>query len=88
MVNLLQSTERCTAQRLARNVAEVRWHKTQQSQLQPDGSCVLRFRVNGLNEIKWWIIGYGDQVVVHEPPELRNALRAIAQRVLTHYVIA
>ncbi|MCH8152380.1 MAG: transcriptional regulator [Planctomycetes bacterium] len=74
--------------RVARNAAEVRWHKTQQSQLQPDGSCVLRFRVNGLNEIKWWIIGYGDQVVVHEPPELRNAIRAITQRILTHYVRA
>ncbi len=88
MVNLLQRTERCTAERLACNAAEVRWPKTQQSQLHPDGSCVLRFRVNGLNEIKWWIIGYGDQVVVHEPPELRQAIRAIAQRVLTHYVRA
>ena len=74
--------------RVARNVAEVRWHKTQQSQFQPDGSCVLRFRVNGLREIKWWIIGYGDQVVVREPPELRDAIRAIAQRLLTHYVRA
>ncbi|MCH8344979.1 MAG: WYL domain-containing protein [Planctomycetes bacterium] len=48
----------------------------------------MSFRINGLNEVSWWIIGYGDQVVVREPPELRNAIRAIAQRVLTHYVKA
>ena len=43
---------------------------------------MLRFRVNGVNEIKWWIIGYGDQVVVHEPPELRNAVCGMAQRIV------
>ena len=28
--------------------------------------------VNGLTEISWWILGYGDQVTVLEPPELRQ----------------
>ena len=34
--------------------------------------------VSGLNEISWWILGYGDQAEVLKPPELR---RLIAQRV-------
>ncbi len=33
--------------------------------------------VSGLNEISWWILGYGDQAEVLDPPELR---RLVAQR--------
>ena len=28
--------------------------------------------VEGLREISWWILGYGDQAEVLEPRELRN----------------
>jgi len=56
--------------RVARNVAELQWHHSQQIEFDADGSCIMRVRVNGLDEIKWWIIGYGDQAEVLEPPEL------------------
>jgi proteasome accessory factor B len=64
--------------RVARNVAEVVWHKTQQHEFLADGSLELRVTVSGLQEISWWILGYGNEAEVVEPPELR---RMIAERV-------
>ncbi|AQT67309.1 HTH domain protein [Anaerohalosphaera lusitana] len=58
--------------RVARNVSEVRWHVTQQHSFNEDGSLTANFRVDGLNEIKWWILGYGDQVEVIKPAKLRK----------------
>jgi len=62
---------------VARNVAEVNWHKTQQATFLPDGSLEFRVTVSGLNEIAWWILGYGDQAEVLQPAKLRHL---IAQR--------
>lgn len=62
---------------VARNVAEVVWHKTQQLKFLADGSLEFRVRVSGLSEISWWILGYGDQAEVLQPYRLR---RLIAQR--------
>ena len=71
--------------RVATNVSEVRWHRTQQVSFTPDGSCVLRFTVSGIDEIKWWILGYGDQAIVRAPHELRDAVRDIAIRTVRNY---
>ncbi len=62
---------------VARNVAEVNWHKTQRTRVLPDGSMVYQVTVSGLTEIAWWILGYGDQAKVLRPAKLR---RLIAQR--------
>jgi predicted DNA-binding transcriptional regulator YafY len=59
---------------VAHNVAEVQWHSTQDAQWQDDGSVILNFRIDGLGEISWWILGYGDQVQVLAPAELRKKL--------------
>ena len=64
--------------KVARNVADIKWHPSQETAFEQDGSCVMRFRVNGLTEIKWWIMGYGDQAVVLAPVELKAELRAMA----------
>jgi predicted DNA-binding transcriptional regulator YafY len=63
---------------VAQNVSEVNWHKTQKLTFNADGTLDFQVTVSGLNEISWWILGYGDQVEVIKPPELR---RLIAQRV-------
>jgi predicted DNA-binding transcriptional regulator YafY len=62
---------------VAHNVSEVVWHKTQQLDFQEDGSLEFRAKVSGLNEIVWWILGYGDQAEVLQPAKLR---RMVAQR--------
>ena len=67
--------------KVAGNVAEVRWHPTQQVQWRDDGSIDYRVRVDGLGEITWWILGYGDQVEAVDPPELRRRIAQIARGV-------
>ncbi len=70
------------SEKVGTNVAEVRWHKTQQTRVFPDGSAELEFRVAGLTEIIWWILGYGAEAEVIEPPELREMVAEHARRVL------
>ena len=69
--------------KVAHNVAEVQWHATQQAAWNDDGSVELEFRVDGLGEISWWILGYGDQVQVLAPAELRKRIIAAARNVIT-----
>ena len=68
--------------KVARNVAEVQWHKSQQVTRNPDGSAIIDFRVDGLGEITWWILGYGDQVEVLSPAALRKNVAQIARRMV------
>jgi proteasome accessory factor B len=68
--------------RIAAEVAEVQWHETQTASFEDDGSVVLKFRVDGLNEIIWWILGYGDQVEVLAPKALRQRITQIASRIV------
>jgi len=67
------------------NVAEVSWHKTQRLVFRDDGSLDFHVTVSGLNEISWWILGYGDQAEVIEPPELRRLIAARAKRMVEQY---
>ena len=70
---------------VAENVAEVLWHKTQRVKFNQDGTLDFRVTVSGLNEISWWILGYADQAVVIEPPELRRLVAERAARTAAHY---
>lgn len=67
---------------VATNVSEVRWHETQKVQWNIDGSCDMEFRVDGLNEISWWILGYGDKVEVIKPVELRKRVLKVAENMV------
>jgi predicted DNA-binding transcriptional regulator YafY len=66
---------------IAEDVADVQWHETQTVSFEKDGSAILRFRVDGLNEIIWWILSYGDQVEVMAPRVLRQRVVEIARRI-------
>ncbi|MFQ5731777.1 MAG: helix-turn-helix transcriptional regulator [Planctomycetaceae bacterium] len=57
---------------VARNVAEVQWHRTQSLKWNRDGTLDFRVRVDGLREIQWWVLGYGDQAEVLKPKALRD----------------
>jgi predicted DNA-binding transcriptional regulator YafY len=71
--------------KVAINVAEVAWHKTQRVKFHRDGTLTFRVRVSGINEIAWWILGYGDQVEVVKPRPLRQLIAAHVQRMSTQY---
>jgi proteasome accessory factor B len=70
---------------VAPSVAEVRWHRTQHVEMKPDGSCIMHFRVNGLHELKWWIVGYGSEVRVRKPKELRDEIKRIVRGMVRRY---
>ena len=62
---------RCDAQ-VAKYVREKRWHPTQTIEEQPDGSIVVRWRLNSIIEVSRWIQSWGEGVEVHEPIDLRE----------------
>ena len=64
---------------IAHKVAEVQWHETQRVTFEKDGSAIIEFRVNGLNEITWWILGYGNQVRILAPAVLRQKIMEMAK---------
>jgi predicted DNA-binding transcriptional regulator YafY len=70
---------------VAQNVAEVNWHKTQRTVPRDDGALDFHVTVSGLNEISWWILGYGDQAEVLQPPELRQLVAGRAKRMAEMY---
>ncbi len=55
-------------------VRERVWHPSQSLEEQEDGSLLLRFQASGEFEIMRWILGWGSEVEVVEPPALRQAL--------------
>jgi proteasome accessory factor B len=67
---------------VAENVSEVQWHSTQKITRNNDGSATLEFRVDGLGEITWWILGYGNQVQVLTPKALREKIINIAKNII------
>jgi predicted DNA-binding transcriptional regulator YafY len=70
---------------VARNVAEVIWHKTQRVEFQDDGTLLFRAQVSGINEIVWWILGYGDQAEVLQPLKLRRLVAHRARVMVERY---
>ena len=63
-------------------VMETTWHHTQQSRKNDDGSVTLSFRVDGLKEIVWWVLGWSGNVEVVRPPELRQMVLERLRRAL------
>jgi proteasome accessory factor B len=58
----------------ARYVEEGRWHASQRLSPERDGSLVAEFRLSGTEEIKRWLLSFGQQVEVLEPAELREEI--------------
>lgn len=71
--------------KVAGNVEEVLWHKTQATERLDDDSLLFEVEVDGIEEISWWVLGYGDQAMVLDPPELRTLVIERARRMLEGY---
>ena len=70
---------------VAGNVEEVLWHPTQRTYSTDDGSLIFEADVDGLREICWWVLGYGDQAVVEQPRELRELVATKVHRMAQAY---
>lgn len=58
----------------ANTVLETQWHHTQKAKRHKDGSVTLTFKVDGLNEIVRWVLGWAGRVTVLKPEELREII--------------
>ena len=67
------------------NVAEVNWHKTQRVRWDDAGAVYFSATVDGLDEIVWWILGYGPHAEVLKPAELRRRVAELARQMLETY---
>ena len=59
----------------ARWVGEKIWHESQKVTKLPNGSLEISFRVAGLDEIKRWVLSFGQECEVLEPEKLKDMVR-------------
>lgn len=67
------------------NVEEVLWHPTQQTQRLEDGSLQFEVDVDGVEEMSWWVMGYGKEAVVEAPADLRKLIRQHSEAMVAYY---
>jgi predicted DNA-binding transcriptional regulator YafY len=65
-------------------IRERRWHPSQAIVEHADG-LTLRMQVPGLAEVKRWVLGYGAEAKVLEPPELVAMLRQEVEQLWQQY---
>lgn len=68
-------------------IYETIWHPSQTIQKQNDGGCVWQAEIAEWREMEPWVRGWGSDVEVLEPAELREAIMADIQRSSRHYDI-
>ncbi|MGL4595707.1 MAG: helix-turn-helix transcriptional regulator [Thermoguttaceae bacterium] len=70
---------------VAQNVSEVIWHPKQKVLVREDGAIDFNVTVSGLNEISWWILGYGKEAEVLKPLKLRAMIKEHAEAMSQMY---
>jgi len=67
-------------------VSRCKFHPKQTMTVQPDGSVLFEVTVAGVDEIKHWILSFGDKVEVLKPDALRSSIADSAARMAQLYV--
>ena len=57
---------------IAPYVKERTWHPSQQLEEMKDGSVILSMNVEGIAEIRSWVLSFGSHAEVLEPEEFRK----------------
>ncbi len=70
---------------VADTVSETNWHPSQQIDLHDDGSITFNCEIEGLDEIVWWVLGYGPHAKVVEPIELAHQIAKLARQTTERY---
>jgi predicted DNA-binding transcriptional regulator YafY len=66
-------------------VKEIRWHATQRTENLPGGRVLFRATVSGLEEVRYWVLGFGPAAQVRKPKELANEVRVLAKKTADLY---
>lgn len=67
---------------VADEAREWRFHPQQETETQPDGGLLVRFRAGGLREMAWHLFSWGPDVEILSPPALRDRLAALLSEAL------
>jgi len=62
-----------------------RWHSSQELTDHPRGGLTLKMRLNSLEEVEGWILGFGSHAEVVQPQELRNRVGKTAEKIAGRY---
>jgi predicted DNA-binding transcriptional regulator YafY len=71
--------------RVARIIAETVWHPSQVLEPQDNGALIMILKVTNTIDLRAWILGWGEEVEVLEPAELRKGIVKTAQALLSAY---
>ena len=69
-------------------ISECSWHPSQKLSKNKDGSINAEFNVDGLSEIKIWVMGFGENVEVLEPAELKEDIAKTLEKTLLLYKLS
>jgi predicted DNA-binding transcriptional regulator YafY len=77
--------ERCTvllkfSRKIEDFIKEIKWHPSQKLSLDQDGNLIGEYEASGLDEIRIWILGFGEDIEVLEPRELKDSIIMILKR--------
>ena len=68
--------------RVADYIREKKWHASQELRELKNGAVELRLKLSSLMEIQRWVLGWAGDAVVLAPPELREAVKHAAKKIL------
>jgi len=69
----------------ADTVSDTHWHRTQEIEWHEDGSITFCCKVDGLDEIVWWVLSMGPHCVVKKPKELADQVQALGVAIADNY---
>ncbi len=81
----LRVVVRFTAAATADRIREREWHPSQKIRELPAGAIEVTLTLGALEEIERWVLGWGADAEVIEPPELRERLKKTAAELTKRY---
>lgn len=70
---------------VTRYVQEARWHPSQQLTHEPDGTLIAEFELDDTQEIKRWVLSFGENAIVEQPESLVEEVRREVGRLAAAY---
>lgn len=67
---------------IAQWVINKKWIKGQKAEIQKDGSAIMEFTVDGLDEISRWVLSFGEKATVITPKELKQIVLLKAKEII------
>jgi len=67
---------------IADEVMNYNFHPTQKTEMQEDGSVIVKFKASGDKEIMWHVFKWGDKVKIIAPKSLKNEYQKTLKNIL------